>query len=292
MDTSGNLQIINSAYTGNVLSLSDSGAMQTPGPVSLTTTNTSDSSPTYTYQVVSASGSSNALYSDSTYNVCMGDPSKTSQDSYVVSGRDIFFAPDGNTQSNKVVTSRISSAGTFYLNCTALPSGVGTGGQMILLSSGDMATFKSTASGNNGISMWQTGTTTNSMLAFQKGSTQSQVGSISVSTTATTYNTSSDARLKEDLGVAAFTSVIDNTVIHDFKWKTDGSLDRGVFAQEAQLVKPTAVTVGSDELTEDGKLAKPWSVDYSKYVPELIVYVQQLNKTIKDLEARLEKAGL
>jgi len=87
-------------------------------------------------------------------------------------------------------------------------------------------------------------------------------------------------------------SVIDNTIIHDFSWKFDNRVDRGVFAQEAYLVKPIAVVVGEDTLTESGSLAVPWSVDYSKYIPDLIVYCQQLKKQITTMQAQLKAAGV
>jgi hypothetical protein len=106
-------------------------------------------------------------------------------------------------------------------------------------------------------------------------------------TTTVQYNTSSDSRLKDDLGVAIETDIIDNIVIHNFRWKQDGNVDKGVFAQEAYQIKPSAVSVGSDKLTENGNLEKPWGVDYSKFVPDLIVYAQQLKKTIQELTARV-----
>jgi hypothetical protein len=37
----------------------------------------------------------------------------------------------------------------------------------------------------------------------------------------------------------------------------------------------------------DGRLAKPWGVDYSKYVPDLIVGWQQHDATIQQLAARI-----
>jgi len=125
-------------------------------------------------------------------------------------------------------------------------------------------------------------------------------GSITqASSTVTAYNVTSDKRLKIDKGVATDTSVIDKTTIHDFEWKADGVLDRGVFAQEAQLVKPSAVTKGKDDVNKEGDIVHPWAVDYSKYVPDLIVYCQQLKKQnqeqqtlIEALTARLTKAGL
>ena len=62
----------------------------------------------------------------------------------------------------------------------------------------------------------------------------------------------------------------------------DGVKSRGVFAQEAYAIAPFAVFVGSDEL-KDGHLANPWSVDYSKFVPDLIVGWQQHDATIATL---------
>jgi len=111
-----------------------------------------------------------------------------------------------------------------------------------------------------------------------------QIGSITQSgTTAVAYNTSSDQRLKTDLGQVTSTNVIDNTIVHDFFWKTDGTQSRGVFAQEAYKVIPQAVKVGDDgEEVEDA-----WGVDYSKYVPDLIVYCQQLKAEIQSLKAEI-----
>jgi hypothetical protein len=111
------------------------------------------------------------------------------------------------------------------------------------------------------------------------------VGSIQTSGSGTTYGTTSDQDLKNDLGVAITTDVIENTIIHDFTWKASGEVDRGVFAQEAFAVKPTAVIVGADELNEKGQKMQPWGVDYSKYVPDLIVYVKKLKADFEEYKA-------
>ena len=102
------------------------------------------------------------------------------------------------------------------------------------------------------------------------------------------YNISSDQRLKNDLGVVKSTNVIADTIVHDFTWKSDGSQSRGVFAQEAAKVIPDAVKVGDDgeEVTDT------WQVDYSKYVPDLIVYCQQLSAQVTELQAKLKAAGV
>ena len=111
------------------------------------------------------------------------------------------------------------------------------------------------------------------------------IGSISQNgTSGVLYNTSSDQRLKTDLGTVTSTDVIANTVIHDFTWKTDGSQARGVFAQEAAKVLPAAVKVGDDgeEVTDQ------WQVDYSKYVPDIIVELQSLRAEIAALKSQLK----
>jgi hypothetical protein len=141
----------------------------------------------------------------------------------------------------------------------------------------------------DGISMTDTTSSLNGLYVRFLNSSASICGSIAHNgTTTVQYNTSSDSRLKDDLGVAIETDVIDNIVIRNFRWKQDGNVDRGVFAQEAYQIKPSAVYVGSDELTEDGNLQKPWGVDYSKFVPDLIVYAQQLKRTVQELTARIE----
>jgi hypothetical protein len=120
--------------------------------------------------------------------------------------------------------------------------------------------------------------TNNRLLSFRSANTE--VGGVTITSSTATFNGTSDARLKEDLGVSTDTSVIDNTIIHDFKWTRDGTQGKGVFAQEAYEVYPLAVSKGSDELNESGNLANPWQVNYSQYIPDLIVYCQQLKKTV------------
>ncbi len=107
-------------------------------------------------------------------------------------------------------------------------------------------------------------------------------------TAATTvvYGTTSDARLKHDAGRATDVAAL-RAVVHEFTWRADGVRDRGVFAQEAHDLYPRAVTVGTDERTVDGSLARPWQTDYSKFVPDLIVGWQHHDAALAELRARL-----
>lgn len=106
------------------------------------------------------------------------------------------------------------------------------------------------------------------------------VGSISVTTSATTYNTSSDRRLKSNIQDAASASdKIDAIQVRQFDWNADDShQDYGLIAQELQPIEPMAVTgdADSDEMM---------GVDYSKLVPMLIKEIQELRSRVAALEA-------
>ena len=104
-----------------------------------------------------------------------------------------------------------------------------------------------------------------------------QVGNISVTTTATAYNTSSDERLKENITDASAGN-IDDIRVRSFDWKVDGSHQpHGIVAQELVEVAPEAVTQGQ---TDDDM----WQVDYSKLVPMLIKEIQDLRARLAHLE--------
>lgn len=108
----------------------------------------------------------------------------------------------------------------------------------------------------------------------------SLVGQISSGTNSVAFSSLSDARMKIDHGVAKRSGVLRGLIIHDFEWKSDGSRDRGVFAQEAILVKPTAVVEGDN--------ARMWTVDNAKFVPELIVGWQEHETRLSALETALD----
>ena len=130
----------------------------------------------------------------------------------------------------------------------------------------------------NGTTLLLNRKSSDGMLAdFRKDGTT--VGSISVTTSATSYNTSSDERLKENIQDADDAgSKIDAIQVRQFDWKADCShQDYGVIAQELIEVAPEAVTEGE---TEDDMMA----VDYSKLVPTLIKEIQTLRARVAQLE--------
>ena len=43
---------------------------------------------------------------------------------------------------------------------------------------------------------------------------------------------------------------------------------------------------------KNGELDEPWGVDYSKLIPDVILYCQSLNKTIKELNEKLVRNNI
>ena len=182
---------------------------------------------------------------------------------------------------------RIDSSGNVLIGTTS-NKGVG----LTVQSSSNSVWTTCTGFDQSALVVQNAGTNTGSsaeLVAFQVGTSGigTGVGKISYNGTLTVYATTSDLRVKTDNGIATETSVIDDTVIHNFTWK-NGVKDRGVFAQEAYKVKPSAIQVGADDVNEHGELLKPWGVDYSVYVPDLIVYCQQLKASIQELKATVD----
>jgi hypothetical protein len=126
---------------------------------------------------------------------------------------------------------------------------------------------------------------------FQRDNTD--VGSIDVTTTATSYNTSSDYRLKEN--VVPLTGAVDRLQqipVHRFNFIADpGKTVDGFIAHEAQAVVPECVTGTKDEVDDDGNPVYQ-GIDQSKLVPLLTAALQEALAKIESLETRLTAAGI
>jgi len=114
---------------------------------------------------------------------------------------------------------------------------------------------------------------------FYETSAGNQVGNITTTTSSTAYNTSSDARLKENIADAEDAGAkVDAIQVRQFDWKADGShQDYGMVAQELLEVAPEAVS--GDPESDD-----MMGVDYSKLVPMLVKEIQSLRARVAQLE--------
>lgn len=114
-------------------------------------------------------------------------------------------------------------------------------------------------------------------IAIQFRRNGSAVGSITNSTTTTSYNTMSDYRLKKDFKDFNGIELVNQMKVYDFAFNSDDSRMYGVKAHELQEVIPYAVTG-----EKDGEQMQ--SVDYSKLVPMLIKAVQEQQRQIDELK--------
>ena len=117
--------------------------------------------------------------------------------------------------------------------------------------------------------------------------TATTVGSVSTSGSATSFNTSSDYRLKEDIvEMQDSISRVQALKPVNFAWKLDGTRVDGFLAHEAQEVVPAAVTGTKDAVDEDGQ-PDYQGIDQSKIVPLLTKALQEALTKIESLEARV-----
>tara|TARA_A100001201_G_scaffold120427_2_gene103943 strand:- start:840 stop:1745 length:906 start_codon:yes stop_codon:yes gene_type:complete len=130
------------------------------------------------------------------------------------------------------------------------------------------------------------GTSTRKPLAFQNNS-GSEVGSISSSTSSTSFNTSSDYRLKENVtaisdGITRLKTLKPSRF--NFKTEKDRTVD-GFLAHEVTAV-PEAITGTKDEVDSDNNPVYQ-GIDQSKLVPLLTAALQEAVAKIEVLETKV-----
>ena len=108
----------------------------------------------------------------------------------------------------------------------------------------------------------------------------STVGSISTASGTTSYNTTSDARLKDVTGEARGLEVITKLNPVAYNWKADGKADEGLIAQEVKEILPNAVSGSEDE---------HYQMDYSKLVTPLVKAIQEQQEQIESLKSEIAK---
>jgi hypothetical protein len=116
------------------------------------------------------------------------------------------------------------------------------------------------------------------------GNTNGTRGSIQTTSGGTSFNTTSDYRLKENVvPMANALATVLALKPCTYKWKVDGSDGQGFIAHELQAVVPDCVTGEKDAVDENGDI-KPQFVDTSFLVATLTAAIQEL-KAINDTQA-------
>ena len=154
----------------------------------------------------------------------------------------------------------------------------------------DAVNIKHTVNGNNTLNIWQTGTSEHSAISFYKGDTQSNKGLIRVNTSGTTYTSTSDYRLKEN--IVSLENGLDRLMQlkpSKFNWIETGDETEGFIAHEVQEVFPDAVVGEKDAVYLSTGNIKPQSVDYGRITPLLVKAIQEQQAQIQSLQAEINE---
>ncbi len=240
-----------------------------------------------------------AITIDSNENVGIGTSSPNSK---LDTGGD-YYSGTATTVAqltNKISTYSTLSQGSLYgfgQDSNGLHMTAGQAGQSLMFHTGGSAErVRIDGSGNLlvGTTSWTTGggglrvtpsgrsdfsrNTTSSTQAINFANPNGFVGNITLAGSTTTYNTSSDARLKDVTGEARGLEVINELNPVAYNWKADGKADEGLIAQEVQEIVPNAVS-GSEE--------EHYQMDYSKLVVHLVKGMKEQQTQIEALQSEI-----
>jgi len=211
---------------------------------------------------------------------------------YQYNGTHVWEYASSGTAGNAVTFNeamRINSSGELLVgNTTNLE-----GGKFDVSASGRVAGFTTNASGGSqdAINVANQANASFNAIRFWTGGTAdvggTLVGRINCTTSATSYVTSSDYRLKENIVpmVGALNKVLALKPV-TYKWKQDGSNGQGFIAHELQEICPDAVVGTKDALNENGD-PDYQGIDTSFLVATLTAAIQEQQTTINALTARI-----
>ena len=185
---------------------------------------------------------------------------------------ELVFSQGWDSSGNATERMRITSGGQIRILCSnmnANPSS-SNGGVMI----------GNTSSGSE---FYGFGSGTETHFVF--GNTTGVCGTIQTNNTSTSYNESSDYRLKEN--VTPLTGAIDRLnqlkpSRYNFIVDPNTTMD-GFLAHEVSDYVPEAISGEKDAVDEDGNI-KPQGIDKSKLVPLIVASIQELSAKVTALE--------
>jgi len=133
-----------------------------------------------------------------------------------------------------------------------------------------------------------TSNSTNKCMGFINNSSL-EVGSITWGVGTTSFNTTSDYRLKKDVEpMTDGLELINRLNPVRYKWINSEESAEGFIAHELQDVLPHCVQGQRDAVYPDGSV-NPQSVDYGKLTTTLVAAIQDLSAENQSLKARLER---
>jgi hypothetical protein len=217
----------------------------------------------------------------STGNVGIGTSSPNGILELKSTGNTNFFITAGNTSASQIVLGDTDDIDvgkiTYSHNGNSMEFIVNASERMRINSAGQVILGGTSHADDL---LYLTRSNDGKLIRFFRGS--NEVGDISVNSSSTAYNTSSDYRLKEsvtyDFDATTRLKQLKPCRFNFISDETNTLVD-GFLAHEAQVVVPECVTGTHNEVDADGNPVYQ-GIDQSKLVPLLV-------KTIQELEARI-----
>jgi hypothetical protein len=174
---------------------------------------------------------------------------------------------------------RIDSSGNLLINCTVKPSIGGAGSYGFATQTGLSVSGVPTLT-------WRSNTTSATDSIYFYSST-SLAGYIRITGSSTSYVTSSDYRLKENVQpMVGALAKVQSFKPCTYTWKQDGESGQGFIAHELAEVCPDAVCGEKDAVDADGNI-KPQGIDTSYLVATLTAAIQELNAKVDAQAVRI-----
>jgi hypothetical protein len=194
----------------------------------------------------------------------------------------IFGTHTGNVGAESYSErARIDSSGNLLVGATSYNGGV----------EARLTVVNKAGNANNSVASFKANATTTAttMLSFYDGG-DTFCGQIFINPSAdtTSYATSSDYRLKED--VQPMTGGLERVLQLKpctYTWKKSGSVGEGFIAHELAEVCPAAVIGEKDAVNKDGGV-NPQMIDTSFLVATLVAAIKELKAEVDSLKAQLE----
>jgi hypothetical protein len=247
-------------------------------------------SPTSKLDVLSASGA-NTIFSrntgtassDSAQMQCVSGAVTLQSYAYSFAGEAVTGTSSNHPlvfRTNATERARIDSSGNLLVGTTSTLAG----GRLVVDAGGATAASFRVSGGVTACNVYNLQNSNYNSFSFSVNNGATVVGNIAHNTTSTSFNTSSDYRLKHDIQpmIGALSKVAQLKPV-TYKWNADDSESQGFIAHELQEVVPECVTGEKDAVDADGN-PQYQGIDVSFLVATLTAAIQEL-KVIVDAQA-------